>query len=392
MQITKIRLYNFRNYDRLELSPHPGVNLFFGQNGAGKTNLIEAVHYCAVGRSHRTVYDREAVRRGEDSAVCGVTVRRAQGESDIAVKLLPGDGRRKQVYLSRKRVPRLSEMMGRLRVVCFSPEDLALVREGPSGRRRYLDMMISQMNPAYFVALQRYQTALAQRSFLLREARKDGRSAVPDELVSVYEEQMAQACEVILPERRVVAAELTPLAAGRYLGISGRAGEPFGVRYAACLEEEDDIAGRAAARLRESRVDDMLRGVTAFGPHREDLALTLHGREMRLFASQGQIRTAALALKLAQFDLTERRTGDKPVLLLDDVMSELDLTRRERLLEAIAGTQTFVTCTDESDLASCADRRSYRISLTDSLTARVEETNAGEPTAENAEDMEPLFE
>ncbi|MBR6028701.1 MAG: DNA replication/repair protein RecF [Clostridia bacterium] len=395
MYIRQLHLYNYRNYDRLTLAPHPGVNLFFGQNGAGKTNLLEAVHYCAVGRSHRTPYDREAVRRGEESAFCGVTVCRAGAEAEIAVRLMPGEGRKKQVFIDRKRAPRLSALMGQLRVVCFSPEDLSLVREGPAGRRRYLDMMISQMNPAYFMALQTYQEALAQRRFILKECRRQGRTEVPDDLTAVYEEQMARSCAVILPERRKMAEALTPVAAEKYLGISGREGEKFGVRYAACLEEGVEIVPEALRRLKENRPEDMARGETAFGPHREDLALTLYGKEMRLYASQGQIRTAALALKLAQFACTERLTGEKPVLLLDDVMSELDLGRRQSLLKEISGAQTFVTCTDESDLAGCEDLRAYRVTLTENLLACVTETRAGDAAEEEEGGNvleEPVFE
>lgn len=388
MTIEKLLLRDFRNYAALELRPHPGVNLLFGQNGSGKTNLLEAVHFCALGRSHRTSADREVVRRGAEMGACGVVVSGKAGRSEISVKLTPGQVRKKQVFVDKKRAARLSDLMGRVRCVIFSPEDLMLVKEGPSVRRRYADMMLSQLSAGYFVALQQYQKALEQRNALLKEAKRT--DSMPTALLDAFEKAMAENAALIIPMRQKMLGEAAAIAEEKYRAISGREGECFAMRYACCAPGED-VADQVARRLKEARREDMFRGTTGFGVHREDIQLTLNGREMKLYASQGQIRTAALSMKLAQLELFNRETGDPPILLLDDVMSELDMTRRKRLLEEIGGLQTFVTCTDESDLDGCTDRRSYRVRLDENNEAVICETSEGTAVAQEQEDEEPDF-
>ena len=392
MKIERLRLRDFRNYETLDLSLHPGMNLFFGQNGSGKTNLLEAIHYCALGKSHRTAGDRDAVRREQPMGAVGVTVLSDGGSrSEISIRLTPGEQRGKAVFIDRKRAARMADLMGCVRCVIFSPEDLMLVREGPSVRRRFLDMLLSQLDPAYFLALQRYTRALEQRNSLLREQKRTGRQE--GDLLFSYERLMAEAASVILPKRRAVCGRLRSIAAEKYRAVCGRETETFDLVWQPCTEAQDPgvIREETALIWRGRRDEDRLRGGTSFGPHREDLRLTLDGREMKLYASQGQIRTAALAMKLAQLALIEEVGGEKPVLLLDDVMSELDMTRRTRLLSEIGGAQTFVTCTDETDLEGLSDRRTYRVSLTQDGTAAVEETRPGEETAAAPEEEEPDF-
>ena len=240
MYIEKLRLRDLRNYDRLELEPHPGINILFGQNGSGKTNLLEAIHYCALGRSHRIAQDREVVRKGCEMGACGVDVRRRDGRCDVTVKLTPGEARKKQVFLDRKKAARLSDLMGRVQCVIFSPEDLLLVREGPSVRRRYLDMLCSQLSPAYFTALQRYQHALDERNAILRAA---GRfEPLPEDMMASYEQMMAEACAAIVPMRRRLSERCGQIGTERYALISGRGGEPFSVSYRCSVPEDADPA------------------------------------------------------------------------------------------------------------------------------------------------------
>ena len=388
MTIETIRLRDFRNYTALEIHPHPGVNLLFGQNGSGKTNLLEAIHYCALGRSHRTGMDREVVRKGAEMGACGVTVQRGDGRCEVSVKLTPGESRKKQVYIDRKRANRLSQLMGRVQCVIFSPEDLLLVREGPAVRRRYVDMLLSQLSPGYFVALQQYQKALEQRNAILREAKRTG--SLSGSVLEAFEMAMAQPCEVIIPMRRRMIGRVAEIAGEKYNAISGRSGERFTMRYEACLDTDERIAQQVQERLRRGRQEDLLRGTTGFGIHREDVQLSLSGREMKLFASQGQIRTAALSMKLSQMEIFNKETGEAPILLLDDVMSELDMTRRTRLLQEIQHTQTFITCTDESDLEGCHERRSYRVSLGEEGQGCVREIHEGEKVEAPMEE-EPDF-
>lgn len=376
MKIESLKLRDFRNYEELTLNPHPGVNILFGQNGSGKTNLLEAIHYCALGRSHRTNLDREVVRKGKEAAVMGVQLQKGGVRSDVAVRLTPGEPRKKTVFIDRKRASRLSDLMGRVQCVIFSPEDLMLVKEGPAIRRRFLDMMLSQLSTSYFIALQQYQKALDQRNAMLRAVKRGERMDAA--MISAFEEAMAVPCETIIPMRRRLIQRTGEMAAMKYQAISGRENEKFSMIYQCCLQEDEDIVHKTAAQLHQSRQEDMIRGSTGFGIHREDISLVLSDRDMKVFASQGQIRTAALSMKLAQLELFRQETGETPILLLDDVMSELDMSRRTRLLGEISDVQTFITCTDESDLEGCREKRSYRVSVSHEGMASLTESSAGE--------------
>lgn len=386
MIIECLKLHDFRNYEELTLAPHPGINILFGQNGSGKTNLLEAVHYCALGRSHRTSVDREVVRKGAMMSACGVQVRKSGMKVDVAVKLMPGEGRKKQVFLNRKRSDRLSDMMGKLQCVIFSPEDLMLVKEGPSVRRRFIDMMLSQLSTGYFVALQQYHKALEQRNAILKEIKRGTHCDAA--MLDAFEEAMAKPCETIITLRKKIVEQVAVVAAEKYKAISGRENEQFSMRYLCCLQSMENIVEQVKDQLRKNRQEDVFRGATHFGIHREDMVLTLSGREMKLFASQGQIRTAALSMKLAQLEVFRQQTGESPVLLLDDVMSELDMTRRTRLLNEIADVQTFITCTDESDLEGCRERRSYQVSMDEKGSAQIREISGGEKVHQRSEIIE----
>ena len=375
MQIESIKLRDFRNYKELTLAPHPGVNILFGQNGSGKTNLLEAIHYCALGRSHRTSQDREVVRRDQPMAAIGVQLKKNGVRTDVTVKLTPGEMRRKTVFIDQKRASKLSDLMGRVQCVIFSPEDLMLVKEGPSIRRRFLDMMLSQLSTSYFIALQQYQKALDQRNAMLRNARRG--DMMDNALMDAFEEAMAVPCETIIPLRRQFVRMTGELAMAKYAAISGRDQEIFEMVYQCCLPSDEQIAKQVKGFLAQSRKDDIMRGSTSFGIHREDIGLLLSGRDMKVFASQGQIRTAALSMKLAQLEIFRNVSGEAPILLLDDVMSELDMSRRTRLLQEITGVQTFITCTDETDLEGCLEKRSYHVSAKDGA-AMMEESSAGE--------------
>ena len=387
MIIKEITLRNFRNYRETTLLPHEGVNLFFGQNGAGKTNLLEAIHYCALGKSHRVTGDQSVVRIGETFGVCDVTVVSGGVRRKISIRLVPNDINRKTILIDSRKIQRFSDMMGCLQCVIFSPEDLGLIKEGPSLRRRYLDMMISQVNRGYFIALQQYRAGLEQRNALLRNLKANGGSG--KKMLDVFEQAMAGPAAVIVAERKRTIDLLSGLSAETYRSVSGLEDEEFRIGYHSSLREADNIEEAFCRQMAESREDDLRTGVTSAGPHRDDLALTLNRKNMKVFASQGQIRTAALSLKLAQMKALRQIGGEAPVLLLDDVMSELDRTRRMRLVSEISDYQTFITCTDEDDLELDRERRIYHVTSEDGV-AKVEETNRGtEPVLKEPE--EPDF-
>ena len=342
-----MKLKNYRNYRELALCPHPGVNLFFGRNGSGKTNLLEAVHYCSLGRSHRISNDAHVVRNGEEFALSSVTIRNALGLRKIDVRFHPDEIQKKTVLIDDKKIARFSDMMGCLCCVIFSPEDLGLIKEGPSLRRRYLDMMISQISRTYFVALQQYRTGMEQRNAMIRNFRANGTGNLT--MLSAFEETMAGPAAVIIRERRRIVSMLSETALKTYQRISDT-DEVFRMVYHSSVREDTDTEETLCRLFRDNREDDVRMGFTSAGPHRDDLLLTLNKNQMKQYASQGQIRTAALSMKLSQMRILRDLSGEDPVLLLDDVMSELDRKRRASLIGEISSYQTFITCADRDDV------------------------------------------
>ena len=363
MNIEQIELIHFRNYDRLSLAPVNGVNLFIGQNGAGKTNLLEAIHYCSLGKSHRINLDANVVMNGEKGASCSLKIQNKNARNEIGIKIRPGEDTVKSVYIDNKKVSRLSEMMGVLRCVIFSPEDLHLIKEGPAVRRKYMDMMISQLNRGYFIALQQYRIAMNQRNAVLRQARLS--YAKPDPMIQDFEKSMVSYAKIICRERSRFSELVADQSHTLYQQISGQPSEDFQVFYKPSLDFSDDLEEKMLQALSESREEDQKLGSASVGPHRDDLHITLNHRSMKLFASQGQMRTGALSLKLAQLFIFQQMADDYPILLLDDVMSELDLKRRHNLLNLIQNVQTFITCTDESDLPEYQHSCTFHIHSTE---------------------------
>ena len=379
MLIEELKLKNFRNYSELTLHPHPGVNLYFGRNGSGKTNLLEAIHYCSLGRSHRISNDANAVKNGEAFALSSVSIRNSLGQREIAVRFHPDETQKKSILLDGKKIAKFSDMMGCLRCVIFSPEDLGLIKEGPSLRRRYLDMMISQINRGYFIALQQYRTCMDQRNALIRNLRAN--SYADTSMLSAFEEIMAAPAAVIIRERRRIVSLLSECARETYQRVSDT-DEVFRLAYHSSVKEETEIEEVLCRLFRENREDDIRMGFTSVGPHRDDLILTLNKNQMKQFASQGQIRTAALSMKLSQMRILHDLSGEEPVLLLDDVMSELDRKRRACLIGEISSFQTFITCADRDDVDCEKVDKMWMVSA-DAGEAKVEEIQNSEFRIQN---------
>ena len=345
LRLTALKLKNFRSYENITLTPPEGITVIAGENGTGKTNLLEAVHLCCLGRSHRTNTDTDMILSGAETAAVQLTVQRNDGRHDTGVRLFRSQKRKKICYVNGKTAQRVGDLMGHATCVIFSPEDLGLVQDGPNVRRRYLDMLLSQLQPAYFFTLQQYTAALRERNALLKLPESPQLSSQLD----IWDEQLAQAAAPLIRLRSQMSERLSQMAAGHYRAISGRDEEMLGIRYQTQLTEAD-LAAQAVSMLRAHRQDDFRRQTTSVGPHRDDLHLTLSGVSLQAYASQGQARTAALSMKLAAFDLLCEEQGEPPLLLLDDVLSELDPQRRHRLIARIRGAQALLTCTDVTDL------------------------------------------
>lgn len=345
MRIKGLQLRHYRNYDALELAPAPGLNVFEGLNAAGKTNILESVFLCALGRSHRTPRDAELLQEREPFGSVRLFLDTRGGSRSIRIELFEDD--RKKIYLDDALISRSGELMGCLNVVMFSPEDLQLVKEGPAERRRFLDMELSQLKPAYYYNLQQYNAALKNRNLLLKE------DPIRYDMVELWDEQLAKLGSSIVLDRSKFIAELSLLARDLHLRMSDGK-EQLEVLYepSVPVSDADRLMETLQEQLAERLERDIFRGYTSVGPHRDDLGLHLNGRDVRVYGSQGQQRTTALSLKLSEIELIRKSRGERPVLLLDDVFSELDADRQARLLEVVSDCQSFVTCTHLEEFAS----------------------------------------
>lgn len=341
MIIQQIRLHHFRNFESLRFEPDEKLTALLGHNAQGKTNLLEAIGLCATGRSHRISRDTQMIAWGEEGAYIGLDLLRGGVNRRIEIRLRRN--KPKQIKIDGKSIARMGELMGCLNAVFFSPEDLRLVKDGPAERRRFLDMDISQTQPQYFHALSGFLHALAQRNALLKNIATGRQSA---DTLHGWNEQMAHYGGSLIAMRRAYVNELDVYAARLHRSISGGK-EELSLQYASDISIESNETDRDALfrSLEQHQDEDIRRGLTQHGPQRDDLSLRLSGRDARLFASQGQQRSIALSIKLGELALMRQKTGESPVLLLDDVLSELDEKRQHLLIEATAEQQTFLTGT-----------------------------------------------
>ncbi len=372
MRFTTLRLRSFRNYEALGLTLHPGTTVLYGPNGSGKTNLLEAMHLLSLGRSHRTAVDREMIAQGAETALIRGETERLDGRHDIEIRLYPQEKPHKRVLLYGKPASKIGDMMGHATCVMFGPEDLRIVRDGPAARRRFMDMQLSQIRPSYLRSLKRYLSTLESRNALLK-AQRVHRSADFAAQLDTWDEQLAEAAVDVASARRWFVAELGREAAAQYLSIAETPGETFDARYIGPLALAPDPRRQMLEGLRRARGEDTQRLFTSYGPHRDDIAMLLSGRELRAFGSQGQLRTAVLSLKLGELRLIQREMGELPALLLVDVFSELVLKRRNALLQTASGVQTLLTCTDRQDAAGAHADLYYRVSRDEQGRASLEQ-------------------
>lgn len=346
MQIEQLSLTNYRNYEKLELSFSPGINVFIGENAQGKTNVMEAIYVLAMAKSHRTSNDRDLIRWEQEYGKIKGTVKRKYGNLPMELVISKKGKKAKVNHIEQNR---LSNYIGQLNVIMFAPEDLNLVKGSPSVRRRFLDMEIGQISPVYLHDLLTFQKILKQRNTILRENR--GKLDVHNVMFDVYTEQYIQVAVQIIRKRFYFMDLLQKWAEPIHKGIS-RGLETLEVSYSTLkeLHSEQTVEEMEAIleqKLKEMRHREVERGITLVGPHRDDLQFMVNGYDIQTFGSQGQQRTTALSLKLAEIELVKQEVSEPPILLLDDVLSELDDYRQSHLLNIMQGeVQTFVTTTN----------------------------------------------
>ena len=368
MHVRHLSLVDFRSYETVELALSPGITAFVGPNGQGKTNLVEALGYLATLGSHRVALDAPLVRAGAERAIVRAAVVRDGREVLLEVEITPGKANRAR--LGGTPVPRPREILGALRTVLFAPEDLAIVKGVPSERRHYLDELLVARYPRFAAVRADYDRVLKQRNALLKTAgvaRRQGGSAL--RTLDVWDAHLASAGAALLAGRHELIDSLRPLMDKAYAAVS-RGGGPAGLTYKSSLPTEVDggdvtgttdrdllaaALGSALAVVREQELD---RGITLVGPHRDDLVLTLGELPAKGYASHGESWSVALALRLAAYDLL-RADGGEPVLILDDVFAELDERRREQLADVVApAEQVLITAAVAGDVpASLAGAR-----------------------------------
>ncbi|WP_405063124.1 DNA replication/repair protein RecF [Kribbella sp. NBC_01505] len=360
MYVTALGLIDFRSYQQAEVELAPGVTAFVGPNGHGKTNLVEAIHYTATLGSHRVATDAPLVRAGAPRAIVRTEIR-SQYDRDVVVELEINPGRANRARINRSPVPRPREVLGLLRTVLFAPEDLALVKGDPSERRRFLDELLTLRAPRMAGVRADYDRVLKQRNSLLRsasQARRQNRTSSAEgqlRTLEVWDSNLARTGAELLATRLELLESLRPLIADAYDAVARGKGDAR-LEYKSSVPLEPGVTSREQlaevilATVHEKRQDELDRGVSLVGPHRDDVVLGLGDLPAKGYASHGESWSYALALRLASYELL-KADGGEPVLILDDVFAELDTSRRDRLAELVApAEQVLVTAAVGADV------------------------------------------
>lgn len=375
MYVARLGLLDFRSYAQVEVELEPGVTSFVGPNGQGKTNLVEAVHYIATLGSHRVATDAPLVRAGASRAIVRVDL---HTDRDIVVEVEINPGKANRARLNRSPVPRPREILGLLRTVLFAPEDLALVKGDPSERRRFTDELLTLRSPRMAGVRQDYDRVLKQRNSLLRSASlaRRNRSGSDSQLrtLEVWDDHLVRSGSELLSARLELLEAIRPLVASSYDAVArGKGDARLDYKSSVLLPEgvpgRDDLAEALRSAVQEKRADELERGVSLVGPHRDDVVLSLGDLPAKGYASHGESWSFALALRLASYELL-RTDGTEPVLILDDVFAELDTQRRDRLAELVApAEQVLVTAAVPADVPD--ELAGVRFAVGDGTVSRI---------------------
>lgn len=343
MNITGVKLINYRNYETEKIFFSPNLNILLGKNAQGKTNLLEAIYFCAIAKSPRTTKESELVMWNKDSATVQLDFKTAAGDKKIKISLKKKG--KKSVEINRVNILKIADLIGAVKCVYFSPDELKLVKEAPQDRRKFLDTDISQLSKNYFYLLLKYNKILESRNKLLKLEKNED---VIRQTLPIWSMQLASVGSKIVMRRIRFLEKLKVFAKQSHLYLTGGE-ENLDVAYQGIVAAtEEEIEKKLSEELKNSEEKDIKLGFTNVGPHRDDMKLIVNGVDIRSFGSQGQHRTVALSLKLAELEIFKEECGEYPILLLDDVLSELDSERQERLLRKVEKNQTIITTTSVS--------------------------------------------
>jgi DNA replication and repair protein RecF len=344
LYIKRVNLKKFRNYQALDLELGERVNIFYGQNAQGKTNVIESIYMASTGKSHRTSKDSELIMWDSEDAKIKIEFQKENEEKIVEMYL--NRNLKKQIKLNGVKLSKIGELIGNLNTVIFSPDHMKIIKEGPVERRRFMDIILSQVNPGYYYNLVQYLKVLEQRNNLLNEAKKEGHAL---KTIDVWNEQLADFGTRIIITRHNFVDKICNMAADTHERISNGK-EKLNLIYKSSIAYKDvsvnEIKKSFISALEKSISIDVKRGITSNGPHRDDILFFINDTEVRTYSSQGQQRTALLSLKISELKYMEAETEEMPILLLDDVFSELDIERQKYLVYYIKNIQTIITCTE----------------------------------------------
>lgn len=339
MYVKRLSLKNFRNYECEEIFFSDGINILTGANAQGKTNAAEAVFFLCTGYSPRANRDKLVIKNGFDDAEISATASSLYGDVSVKIKFNKND--KKNIYVNGLEVLKIGEILGNINSVFFNPQELKLVQESPEDRRRFLNVSLSQMSKNYFYALQRYNKILSQRNNLL----KDPDYMLVKDTLPIWDKQLTSQASKIIKARNEFLKELSPVAEEKHALLTEGKEKLTMKTESGYYGSEEEIAYAMYEDLKLSLDRDMRLGYTSIGPHRDDIKFSLNGDDVRVYGSQGQQRTVALSLKLAETESFYKRFGEYPILILDDVLSELDKKRQRKLVGAVEHLQTIFTAT-----------------------------------------------
>ena len=338
MWIKNIKLSNFRNYDKLNIELGKNINIFFGENAQGKTNIIESIFLCSIGKSFRTNKDKEMIKLEKEDLDVEIEYEKSDRSGSIKIDI----GDKKNIFINGIKIKKLSDLLGKINIVLFTPDDIEMIKGSPEKRRKFLDIMISQLRPNYMHILSIYQKTLKERNYYLKEIKEKGKD---ENLLEIWDEKLAESAEKIVFYRKEFIEKIKEKIEEIHKEITGQK-EDIKIEYFSQCEDREEYL----KILKQRRTLDIIKGFTTKGIHRDDFLIFINGKQIDIYGSQGQQRTAVLSLKLSELQIIYEEVGEYPILLLDDFMSELDKSRRESLISHIKETQVIITCTDKLTL------------------------------------------
>ena len=338
MYIEEIKLENFRNYIKQEIKLKNGLNLFYGNNAQGKTNIIESIFLCSMGKSFRARKDKELINFNKK--ISNIEIKYLKKDRDGKIKYIIGEN--KNIFINNVQIKKMSEILGNINIVLFSPEDINIIKDGPSNRRKFLNMLISQIRPNYIYNYNLYLKTLEQRNIYLKKITIETKN---DDLLDIYDEKLAEYGNIINKYRNEFINKIKEKIEKIHKKVTtGK--EDIKIKYISdCFDKEKFLK-----EIKNNRNQDILKGYTSIGIQKDDIYFFINGKKIDIYGSQGQQRTSILSLKLTELEIIKDEIGEYPILLLDDFMSELDNERRLNFLKNIENTQIIITCTDDINI------------------------------------------